>query len=201
MPPAALVSIDESFREASKPAAAKYQAGVHFGSKFMAKSWTFDNPAPGLARSEICNLDALYGLVAFDEVVANTDRKTNAGNNLVVQVSEVSPRYEYVAIDHGHILTGENWSIDGLEGFRLAPIVPIFKFLETCLVSLPSLLESARNIASFRECFEATVAAAQSDLNQEEQDAVITFLERRAAELPGWVQGTDYKAVLQTLQP
>ncbi len=201
MPPAALVTIDDSFRAASPAAAAKYAAGTHFGSMFLLKSWTFDNPAPGLARSEIRNIDALYGLVAFDEAIANGDRRPNKGNNLVVQVADASPRYEYLAIDHGHVLTGPNWNPPGLGAYPLTPIVPVFKFLETCLVSLPQLQTAAQNVADFAGGVATLVNSSQADLNQDERDAVILFLQGRAAQLPAWVQGPRYQAVLQALQP
>lgn len=201
MPDAALVAIDENFRVASPAAAAKYTAGTHFGSKFLVKSWTFDNPAPGLARSEIRNIDALYGMVTFDEAIGNRDRRNNAGNNLIVQVSDASPRYDYLAIDHGHVLTGPAWTVASLGATPVTPIVPVFRFLETCLISLPQLIAAAQSVADFASQVAGLVNAAQADLNQGERDAVIVFLESRAAQLPAWVQGQEYGAVLQALQP
>lgn len=198
---AAFVAIDDLFRSSSPEAAQKYIAGVHFGSEFESKSWTFDNPAPGVARAEISNLDDLYKVVAFDELVANTDRRGNPGNNMVVQVSTQSPRYKYVAIDHGHIFTGHNWTAQGLQGYAVAPILPLFPFVQTCLTSLDSMLQAARTVTEACAALEEAVAAAKSDLSESDRGAVVQFLQQRAKELPAWVQGGQYRAALQNLQP
>lgn len=201
MPEAALVTVDEAFRVASPDVARKYAAGTHFGSKYMTKSWTFDNPAPDLARNEIRNIDALYDLVTFDETVRNADRRANKGNNLVVQVSDTSPRYDYMAIDHGHVFTGPNWTAASLATTPVTAIVPVFKFLETCLVSLPQLVAAAQNVSDLSGRLAELVDAAQADLNQGDRDAVVVFLQSRTAQLPTWVNGAQYAAALQALQP
>ncbi|HEX3458001.1 MAG TPA: HipA family kinase [Candidatus Baltobacteraceae bacterium] len=201
MPDAALVTVDELFRAASPTAAAKYELGIHFATRFETNSWTFDNPAPALAISEIRNLEKMYSLVAFDEVVANVDRKTNVGNNMVVQVSESSPRYNYMALDHGHILTGPQWTPESLRGYDLAPIVPVFRFVETCLTSLPRLQEAAAELDALREGFARIVSGLRTELSQEDQGAIVEFLRTRAAELPNWVVGERYRQALGALQP
>lgn len=152
-------------------------------------------------RSEIRNIDDLYTLVTFDETVSNGDRRGNVGNNLVVQVSDVSPRYDYLAIDHGHILTGPNWTTNSLGGNPLTPIVPVFPFLETCLVSLEQLVAAAQTMSDLAGQIDELVNEANADLSEDERAAVILFLRSRADQVPQWVEGPQYKAVLQALQP
>jgi hypothetical protein len=195
----ALVSVDEAFRQASPLAATKYEVNIHFGSKFMPKSWTFDNPAPSLARSEIRNFDDLYAMVAFDEVVANCDRSGNEGNNMVVQISDTTPRYDYIAIDHGHILTGADWTAEDLRCFQAGPIVPVFPFLAACLTSLPAMQRAAQNVADLQDQYRTIAKGAHAELTNEDLDAVVLFLEGRATNLPTWVIGHNYRATLQAL--
>jgi len=201
MPDGGLITVTDEFRVAAPGMAERYAAGVHFGSlQERRPHFTFVNPEPGLIQSELANAARLYDLVVYDELVANGDRKHNAGNTLVVRVRENSPRYEFRAIDNGHILTGPGWTAPALLAHPLTPLVPVFQWFESCLTSLSTLSTSAATADAVKGHFDEAIARSRADLKGDDRVAVRAFLEKRAAALPTWVAGPNYSAELASLR-
>jgi HipA-like protein len=202
LPNAALVTLTSQFIQSSPAIAAKYAPGVHFGSELETRfHWTFDNPAPGIVVSNVSNGDALYSVVLFDEVVVNTDRRNNSGNNMIVRVVDQPPEYEYRAIDHGHILTGPQWTSESLSEFPCQPLVPIFAFMQPLISSLAKLTQVATDVAGMSASFQDIVNRVPTELAAPDISAVVNLLKNRASKLSTWVAGTEYAALLTNLKP
>ncbi|HTD37207.1 MAG TPA: HipA family kinase [Candidatus Limnocylindrales bacterium] len=201
MPDGGLITITEDFRTAASGMAPRYAAGVHFGSLQEGRPhFTFVNPEPDLVQSEVANASKLYDLVVYDELVANGDRKHNAGNTLLVRVKDSSPKFEFRAIDNGHILTGPGWTAQTLAAHPLAPLVPVYKWFESCMTSLSMLSTAAATADSVKSQFDETVDRSRAQLSESDKVAVREFLLRRASQLPSWVCGPQYAAELTAMK-
>lgn len=195
MPEAVLVTLSPEFLASSATASARYSgAGEYFGSQEdTLQFWTLDNPAPGLVHAEVRNVDALYNLVMFDEIILNTDRAGNAGNHLLVRVSNESPKYEIRAIDHGHVLTGPVWTAAGLRSSPVAPTFPVLAFVAGCLTSKRDLIEAGNQAKDAKDSIPAAVTDSEAGLPDDDRSAVVDVLQARAAAVPGWAEN-DYPA-------
>lgn len=195
LPEAVLVTLSAEFLTSSATAAARYpNAGEYFGSQEdTLQFWTLDNPDPGLVHAEVRNVDEIYNLVIFDEIILNSDRAGNPGNHLLVRVSNESPKYEIRAIDHGHVLTGTGWTAAGLRSSPVAPTFPVLPFVAGCLTSKSDLMEAGNQAKDAKDGIPAAVMDSEAGLPGDDSSAVADVLQARAVAVPAWAEN-DYPA-------
>jgi len=199
---AAVVYVGEGLRSISTPDfKALYSLGEHFGSKMERVGvWDFMNVSPALLHTAIRNKAAFYGLIAFDELVMNGDRATNAANLLAVQRHTDPPRHEFYAIDHGYAFGGPGWTLATLQARLPQPIFPVLATLQSFLTNRAKLTDEAGRLIEFVAEFGKAVEDARSGLDDADRAAVVEFVSGRAPLVQGWMCSPEYKSFLPALQ-
>ncbi len=89
----------------------------HIGSNVLPKEGEdFKKFSEGkLNEMKLTNVESLYGIVAFDNWIHNTDRN-NKGNNMITFLPRTKIRL--VMIDFSHCFGGDNWTGDILNQIR-----------------------------------------------------------------------------------
>lgn len=91
--------------------------GKYFFSKYVENPYTLNQQAHNsLQSTAIKNLDQVPGMIVFDIFVDNSDRSHN--NALIHPIDSESAIFEYVLIDHGHCISGPNWTADSLKNIQ-----------------------------------------------------------------------------------
>ncbi len=197
---AALVQLSSAFINSSPALANQYTPGINFGSQVPNRD-CFDAYAasPSLINSQVYNVADIYRLAMYDEVIHNSDRAGNPGNMVFVRSRPAAPEFEFRAIDHGHAFTGPTWSPNQLSAHVPAPLVPVLAATRDLLTSKAELLRTASAVAGAANRYKETIETARAGLTNEEQWAVLKFVERRSAELSNWVIGPVYSSRLPSL--
>jgi hypothetical protein len=198
---AALITLTTDFLEAAPEIKKRYAAGIHLGSRVPSEPFTnFKNISPALATSYLRNVDALYRLAMFDELIANVDRAGNQGNLVAVERYPSPPKYDFVAIDHGFAFTGPDWTVDALEKHLPDPVYPVLDVLRDLLVSRVALVADATHVAGLASRYADAVNTARTNLDDRTLKAILHVLEERCPHLVDWASGAGYSAHLPGLR-
>ena len=99
-------------------------------------------------RSQIANIDDLVGLLVFDQLVFNSDRRED--HVMLTGDPRATNGARWYAIDHGHTLHGPDGggvTLEMVDSLSKAPIVPNFDYRVSSFSALRPWMERARHLS------------------------------------------------------
>jgi len=170
----ALVEIDQQLIENNPDLKQRnILAGIHHGTVFEEKALDLEarNLEPTTIKIE--NSTDIPGVIAFDNLMVNTDRN-NTGNNLFLQSSSAAS-YTYMMCDYNCIFSGNSWNAQ-----TLASIVS-----NTNLMAIhPALANAITGVGQFESAFtrieQLQISTTQTIINSIPSTWTISFDERIA---------------------
>lgn len=151
-----------------------------------------DAVARQLHPSMIENRAQASGVIAFDNLIRNTDR--NDGNALLAGVKDTpGPRFHLFAIDHGLILTGQAWTAESLRAASPEQVIaPCHPFLASCVWGLGEFDDPCREIEGLGvDAIRTSVLTVPRSwpLTDLEREAIIDFIVARSRLVRGVLNG------------
>jgi len=156
----------------------------HIGSTVLPKEGEdFDKFSDEkLNEMKLTNAESLYGIVAFDNWIHNTDRN-NRGNNMITFLPRTKIRL--VMIDFSHCLGGNNWDSDALNQIKdkVEPVnnLPYIKNQLTDISKFEQWIQKIENFKDERIDEILNFIPDTWGFIKEEKDALADFLKTRKA--------------------
>lgn len=162
---------------------------------------------PAEGRVEIVNIDALPGLLVFDQLIHNSDRRED--HVMLTDDPRISQEARWYAIDHGHTFhgpSGDGITVEMVEGIatQLAPVgidyrVGRFADLESWLCRVEALSDYAIDSLVDESAAHLTDYGVPIDVRARvefRKEFIKAFLKSRQYALPGML--TDWWETIGT---
>lgn len=177
----ALVEINQGLIDADPELKQRnIKPGIHHGTVFEPTALDLD--ARGLDPRTITleNAKDVSGVIAFDNLMINTDRN-NSGNNLFFQASSTS--YTYMMCDYNCIFTGNSWTAPTLASSVTFPnLVPVHPILANTITGATQFEDALTRIEGLQTGSTVTIVnniPQTWTISSAERAAIINFLEGR----------------------